>query len=81
MTYADHLIYGEFNDASIATIDASPEGDEDNKVWKMHDGSIQTFWKDSSDSGANARLKYTFQFPIIFEKLMIVKPPNIQKLR
>ena len=83
MTYPDYLIHGKFDDETVASLVASPEGDEFRKAWKMHDGSIQTLWKDTSDSGANgnARLKYTFQFPIIFEKLMIVKPPNILKLR
>ena len=83
MTYPDYLIHGEFDDETVAKLVASPEGDEFRLAWKMHDGLIQTSWKDTSESGANgnARLEYTFQFPIIFEKLMIVKPPNILKLR
>ena len=83
VTFPDHLIHGEFHDASIARIDASPEGDNGYKVWEMHDGSFRTYWKVTSKNGANsnARLKYTFQFPIIFAKLIIVKPPNVQKLR
>ena len=83
MAYPDYLVHGEFNDRTVAKLLATEEDDDDSKAWKIHDGSIQTFWQDTSESGANgnARLKYTFQFPIIFEKLLIVKPPNIQKLR
>ena len=83
MAYPDYLIHGEFYDGTVAKLVASPEGDEDSNAWKIHDGSIQTSWKNTSKSrvNGNARLRYTFYFPIIFEKLMIVKPPNIQKLR
>ena len=43
VTYPDHLIYGEFDDETVAKLVASPVGDKDRKAWKMHDGSIHTF--------------------------------------
>ena len=83
VTYTDNLIYGEFNDETITKLIPSPAGLEGYEAHLMHDNSIQTFWQATSVSGThgNARLKYTFNFPVIFEKIVIVKPPDFQKQR
>ena len=76
--YPDHLIYGEFEDETVAKL-AKPSslGTMGKRPWRMHDDSFETYWEDSS----NTKLKYTFQFPIIFEKLVILKQLDQQKQR
>ena len=80
--YPDHLIYGEFEDETVAKLVPSFGGTLGKRAWRMHDDSFQTYWEDSSnDNNGNSKLKYTFQFPIIFEKLVIVKQLDQQKQR
>ena len=81
--YPDHLIYGEFEDETVAKL-AKPSslGTLGKRPWRMHDDSFETYLEDSSDDdNGNSKLKYTFQFPIIFEKLVIVKQLDQQKQR
>ena len=83
MTYTDNLIYGEFNDETIAKLVSSPVALTGYEAHMMHDSGFGTYWQITSVSEGddNASLKYTFNFPIIFEKLVIVKPPGLQKER
>ena len=81
MTYTDHLIYGEFNDETVAKLVPSPVALTGYEAQMMHDSRLGTYWQITSEGDDNARLKYTFNFPIIFEKLVIVKPPQLQKQR
>ena len=81
VTYTDHLIYGEFNDETVAKLVPSPVALTGYEAHMMHDERVGTYWQITSGGDGNARLKYTFNFPIIFEKLVIVKPPELQKQR
>ena len=83
MTYTDNLIYGEFNDETIAKLVPSPVALTGYEAHRMYDSTFGTYWQITSVSEGedNASLKYTFNFPIIFEKLVIVKPPQLQKQR
>ena len=81
VTYTDHLIYGEFNDETVAKLVPSPVALTGYEAHFMHDIGLRTYWQITSGGDGNARLKYTFNFPIIFEKLVIVKPPGLQKQR
>ena len=67
----------------MAKLLASPAALTGYDAHRMHDRKFGTYWQITSVSEGddNARLKYTFNFPIIFEKLVIVKPPELQKQR
>ena len=81
MTYTDNLIYGEFNDETIAKLVSSPVALTGYEAHMMHDSKLGTYWQITSGGDGNVRLTYTFNFPIVFEKLVIVKPPELQKER
>ncbi len=76
MTYPENLIYGEFNDETVAKLVVTDSEDKDQPVDKDHswlmmfDGSFQTYWKNDQNE---IKVKFSFAFPIIFEKLVIVK--------
>lgn len=46
--------------------------------WRMSDEAITTYWKGAKQ---DTRIKIEFEFPIIFQKLVIVKRVDQQKLR
>ena len=83
VTYTDNLIYGEFYDKTVAKLFPSPAALTGYAAHRMHDSNFGTYWQITtvSEGDDNARLKYTFNFPIIFEKLVIVKPPGLQTER
>ena len=79
VTYSDNLIYGQDIDLSVAQHKANIN---DINVWQMLDKSLRTFWGAiPTQAVPKPTLEFTFAFPIIFEKLVIVKRIDQPKLR
>ena len=79
VTYSDHLIYGKGADPTVAQHGANIDNEN---VWRMIDKSLQTYWEAvPTDSVPIPILEFTFAYPIIFEKLVILKRTDQPKLR
>lgn len=79
MSYPDHLIWAwNPTGATVAKLDVSSMIGAGFAKWRMSDEAITTYWKGAKQ---DTRIKIEFEFPIIFQKLVIVKRVDQQKLR
>ena len=79
VTYSDHLIYGKGADPSVAQHRANIDNIN---VYQILDRSLKSYWEAlPTDNVPVPILEFTFAYPIIFEKLVIVKRIDQPKLR